>query len=96
MEALSQLFNLNIDNAKEIISLCDNNDYPVLDFIKKYNIRLNQVDVSNVFLTCKHVTTANDKLESIKKYGLLSLADALTYETLLSVFLQKDNINSKW
>lgn len=92
LKALSEHFNLSKGDVKQFVVLNAENDNSALDFINQFNINLIDTYVSNVYLTCKHVTTAHDNLESIKKYGLLSLKDALTVDSLLRQFLTDNQI----
>ncbi len=92
LNALCELFDLDRDKVTEFIYGHTNIDTILYDFIKHFKININNYEVDNVYLRCKHVMTAFDNLESLKKYGLLNLADALTCETSLNRFLKENNL----
>jgi hypothetical protein len=90
LKQLSRYFKLDCD---EIIDyLCVKEEYDLLEFIKRFKINLYDFDSSKLEIKCKHITTANDKLQSFKEKGLLNLRDMLTLNTPLSAFLHKENI----
>ena len=45
-------------------------------------------------IVCRHITTCNDNLESIKKYGMLRLDEVLSQKTFLHIFLKEHGIES--
>jgi hypothetical protein len=70
--------------------ITDNRIY--LDFIRDFNISINEFDTANAFITAKHITTFIDNGLSIKKYGLLNLKDVLELETPFKQFLEINGI----
>lgn len=57
-------------------------------FIQHFRIDLESLDISAVEAVSIHVTTNNDRCETIKKYGLLNLQNALTMETPIKRYLK--------
>lgn len=93
LTGLSELYGLDENSIlrMNIESLCEDN--PIASFVKKANIKLDAVDVSQVMLHCKHIMTIDDEFESIKKYGLLPLNKVLAYDTPLHNFLFEHGID---
>lgn len=62
------------------------------DFISKFNIDMNEVNIENLCLKSVQVTTNNDNCESIKRYGLLNTQEAIKKETYISQYLVNKGI----
>jgi hypothetical protein len=92
VKAFSQLYKLNENVIMRLAIETIVADNPTVEFIRKAGIKQDTVDISNVMLHCKHITTVNDNFESLKKYGLLTLDKALTYPTPLNRFLLEHDI----
>lgn len=84
---------LHIDPERIMKFITSNpKDYYVSDFIEVNNINLKDLSINDVEMVVVHVTTNNDDCESIKKYGLLNLQQALTMNTPLKKHLKKNGI----
>jgi hypothetical protein len=86
----------NIVNGEQVLRYLtdtdwDSHDY--IEFVKDFNIHFEQLEVDNVFITCKHITTYHDNGEALRKYGLLNLKEALEKDTPLKAFLAEHKIN---
>ncbi|MFD3218353.1 hypothetical protein [Bacillus sp. BR_7a] len=62
-------------------------------FLKYFKIDSARVLEKEIYLTSLHVTTVNDQLDSIKKFGLVNLQQAVTLETPLQKYLLKKGIS---
>lgn len=91
IEFLSSLIGVK---EKEIINFMKLNtaDYNTKHFIEKFNINLESLQLQDVEAVILHVTTNNDKNNSIKKYGLLNLQQCLTMDTPLKNYLKRKRI----
>lgn len=92
IESFSKLYNIN---EGRLIPLCfeaNMQDDPDLYFIKQHPIFLDTVDIKDVELHCKHITTSIDEMKSLNKYGFLTLNKALTFETSINRFLHDRGI----
>lgn len=92
VKAFSKLYNLNEHQIMRLAIETSIEDNPTTAFIEKAGIKLDAVDIAEVSLHCKHITTINDNFESLKKYGLITLDKVLTYPTPLNKFLLERNI----
>lgn len=92
LKAFSKLYNLDEHLITRLVIETSIEDNPTAAFIEKAGIKLDVVDITEVSLRCKHITTINDDFESLKKYGLITLDKALTYPTPLNKFLLEHNI----
>ncbi|WP_131080203.1 hypothetical protein [Clostridioides difficile] len=61
-----------------------------IEFIKK--IKFNNLKLEDIDIILIHITTNDDDCNSIKKYGLINLIQAITLETPLSKYLKSFNI----
>ncbi|HBE79937.1 MAG TPA: hypothetical protein DDW65_19480, partial [Firmicutes bacterium] len=64
-----------------------------VEFVKEFNIQLEDFEVSRVFITCKHITTFHDGGAALKKYGLLNLKEVFEKDTPLKIFLAERMIS---
>ncbi|TKI81502.1 hypothetical protein [Bacillus mycoides] len=62
-------------------------------FLKYFKIDSTKVLEKEIYLTSLHVTTVDDQLDSIKKYGLVNLQQAVTLETPLKQYLLKEGVS---
>lgn len=92
VKAFSKLYNLDEHLITRLAIETSIEDNPTAAFIEKAGIKLDVVDITEVSLHCKHITTINDDFESLKKYGLITLDKALTYPTPLNKFLLRHDI----
>ncbi len=92
LKAFSKLYHLDEHLITRLAIETSIEDNPTAAFIEKAGIKLDVVDITEVSLHCKHITTINDDFESMKKYGLLTLDKALTYPTPLCEFLLEHDI----
>lgn len=60
--------------------------------IHQYNINLELLNISNVYLKAIQVTTNGDNCKSINKYGLLNTQEAIKKDTYLSRYLKSKNV----
>lgn len=61
-------------------------------FIHKFNIDIEAINISNLYLKIIQVTTNGDNCESIKKYGLLNTQEAIKKDTYFSKYLMSKGI----
>ena len=92
LKAFSKLYHLDEHLITRLAIETSIQDNPTAAFIEKTGIKLDAVDITEVSLHCKHITTINDDFHSLKKYGLLTLDKALTYPTPLCEFLLEHDI----
>ncbi|BCN30269.1 hypothetical protein [Anaeromicropila herbilytica] len=93
LKTFSKLYKLSENEIMRLAIETSVADNPTVEFIRKSGIKLDTVDIRNVTLHCKHITTINDNFDSLKKYGLLTLDKALTYPTPLNRFLLEHDIS---
>lgn len=62
-------------------------------FLKYFKIDSARVLEKEIYLTSLHLTTVNDQLDSIKKFGLVNLQQAVTLETPLKHYLLKEGVS---
>lgn len=62
------------------------------DFVKEFNLSVDKIESTNVFITAKHLTTLPDKGLALQKYGLLNLYEVLEKDTPLKRFLRDKGI----
>lgn len=87
IESFSKLYNITVGNLIPLCFKANMQDNPELYFIKQHPVSLDMVDISDVELHCKHITTSIDRMNSLNKYGFLTLDKALTSETSINKFL---------
>lgn len=94
LESLSKLINVSVFKVKLlVIKNKDNIDNLINKLIRGFDLNINNIDISNLYLKILHVTTSNDNCESIKKFGLLNLQNAIKEEnTSLSAYLKRKGI----
>lgn len=92
LDVFCRFYNLERYIAVPLIVQASREADPVLYFLQNTNIKLDRISIDDVFLHCKHITTSNDGLESFMRYGLLSLASALSKDTPLKKFLSDNGI----
>lgn len=84
-------FGIDIDETKKYLLKVDfvHTSYSKMAADLKLNLLKSTNDCS---IYCKHLTTCNDDLESIMRYGLLRLDEVLVADTPLKRFLAEYNI----
>ncbi|MEE6451717.1 hypothetical protein RAH41_14170 [Gottfriedia acidiceleris] len=89
-ETLSSLSNyLNISERRiSSYALRHKDSFNVEEFLEEFEITVEKLLSIDLLIASLHVTTNNDKCESIKKYGLISLQKAIEFDTPLSIFLK--------
>lgn len=92
LSGLEKLYGIEENQILKMIVEAQCEENPVASFIRKANIKLDTVDISQVMLRCKHIMTIDDDFASIKKYGLITLDKVLTYDTPLHRFLLEHDI----
>ncbi|MFC9542447.1 hypothetical protein ACFTQ7_21630 [Lysinibacillus sp. NPDC056959] len=92
MDAAKVLANYFELDLKSVINRIDE-DINLLDVIGDFKIDLNRKYHQETLLTCRHATTTDDNLESIRKKGLLNLKQMLEERTPLSDFLLSHGIS---
>lgn len=91
LEKFCEHFNLNIVEVKKYLLKVDSIHTSYSEMVANLNLNLlNSIDDCGVH--CKHITTCNDDLDSIKNYGLLRLDQVLTMDTPLKSFLSNYKI----
>ncbi|KOS67120.1 hypothetical protein AEA09_14810 [Lysinibacillus contaminans] len=93
-ETLSSLSNyLNVSEERiSRYALRHKDTFNVEDFLEEFEITDEKLLNIDLLMSSLHVTTNNDKCESIKKYGLISLQKAIELDTPLSNFLKSRDI----
>jgi hypothetical protein len=92
LKAFSRLYKLSENEIMRLVVETTDANNPTAEFIRKSGIKLDAVDIKNVWLHCKHITTITDNFYSLKQFGLLTLDKALTFPTPLSKFLMEHEI----
>lgn len=87
-KVLANYFELDL---KSVINRIDK-DFNLLDVIEDFKIDLNRIYHKETVLTCRHATTTDDNLESVREKGLLNLKQMLEERTSLSDFLLSHGI----
>lgn len=85
-------FNLDKIKTRNYLLNIDNIHVAYSKMVEDLNINL-LTPTDNCLICCRHITTGNDSLNSIKKYGLLKLDEVLEQETPLRKFLLKNKIS---
>lgn len=87
-DSLSKLVGINKIDI-EVFLHKNANDYDCLykRFIELFNIDVESLDISKLYLKIMQVTTNGDNCQSIKRYGLLNTQDAIKEDTYLGNFL---------
>jgi len=92
VEAFRKLY---LDDRDELIRLsleAAKQDNCVLYFVEQTGIQIDTIDVGDVYIHCKHITTAIDNLESIKQSGLITLNRVIDERAPLTRFLEDHKI----
>jgi hypothetical protein len=85
---------LNLSERQIVKYIAENKmTYNTTDFLDYFNIDDEILLDSELNLVALHVTTNNDKCESIKKYGLLNLQQAIIQDTPLSKYLKSQGVH---
>lgn len=92
IESLSKLYGIEESTLVALCEIGNLHDDPTAYFLSLWPVKLDEVDISNVELHCKHITTQIDGFASLRKYGFLTLQKALEYETPLKSFLEQRGI----
>jgi len=77
---------------RDVLHSIDQVHESAIDIVKKMCINL-CANTDELEIHCRHITTSNDKLSSIKAYGMLTLDQVLCQNTPLNTFLSKYNIS---
>lgn len=92
IQSFSKLYGIEESTLVALCEIANLHDDPTSYFLSLWLVKLDEVDISNVELHCKHITTAFDELKSFQKYGFLTLQKALEYKTPLKSFLEQRGI----
>lgn len=93
LESLSSLINVSIFKLKLLIYKNSDNKEKLYEIIiKKFNIKLQDISIKNLYLKVLHITTSDDECKSIKELGLLNLQEAIREDTTLSRYLKRKEI----
>jgi hypothetical protein len=92
-----------IDSLGEYLSLSERQivkyvaenkiSYNAVDFLDYYNINSDKLFEREIKLVALHVTTNNDRCESIKEYGLLNLQQSILLDTPLGEYLKNEGVH---
>ncbi|NBJ03417.1 hypothetical protein D3Z62_25840 [Lachnospiraceae bacterium] len=93
IKAFSELYGMNDGELIPLSYKANLEDDPIHYFLEHYPIQLDMIDISDIELHCKHITTSFDRMESFKKYGFLTLNKTLSQETPLKKFLSDRGIS---
>lgn len=77
---------------RNVLGSIDQVHESAIDIVKKMSINL-CTSTDELEIHCRHITTSNDNLNSIKTYGMLTLDQVLCQNTPLSTFLSKFGIS---
>lgn len=91
-DVFCRFYNIDREFAKPLITAAVQQKNPVLFFLRQTKLTLDRISVEGVFLRCRHITTTHDSLESLSRYGLLTLNDALSKGTDLRNFLTENKV----
>lgn len=89
--SLAQHFSIDLVRFNHAIEAFDSVHDSAVDIAKRLNLDLLS-DTHDCNIVCRHITTSNDGLQSIKSLGLLRLDQMLAFKTPLSSFLKKYGI----
>lgn len=92
IQSFSKLYGIEESTLVALSKIANLHDDPTAYFLSLWPVKLDEVDISNVELHCKHITTQIDGFESFRKYGFLTLRKALECETPLKSFLEQRGI----
>ena len=84
-------FKLNYSDTFVKLLELNHKDIPVWKLAQTFQLDLMQ-PTFDCEVVCRHVTTCDDQLDSIKKYGFLTLSEVLKKDTPLKKFLLKYGI----
>lgn len=90
--SLSQLTGIYPEELLKYIYLHDIDTDPS-ELFTYFNLDEQKIMDREIFLASWHVTTNDDECESIKKYGLRNLQEAIKLDTTLSRFLKELGVN---
>lgn len=93
LSGLSNHFNLSKDDILNFFMKVGAINADAQAFFSYFNISNNNILEKDIYLTSLHVTTVNDQLASINKFGLLNLQDAVTYKTPLKKYLLEKGVS---
>ncbi|MGG6362655.1 hypothetical protein ACQ5SI_26270 [Peribacillus frigoritolerans] len=91
MKGLAEYLNVDENTVEAYTESCDG-EYSVDEFLEFINVTEQELLNCELSLVTLHVTTNNDKCNSIKEYGLLNLQESITLDTPLSRYLKQKNI----
>ncbi|MEA4987642.1 MAG: hypothetical protein VB095_06245 [Anaerovorax sp.] len=91
LKSLEAWLNVKGEDILKFVSIQRNILY-VQNFIDYFGIKDETILKGNLNLMSLHVTTNNDRNETIKKYGLMNLQDAINYDTTLGNYLREQGI----
>lgn len=92
LSGLSKLYGLDENTINRLNVEATGEENPAASFIRAAGIKLDNVDIKQVMLHCKHIMTVDDEFESVKKYGLITLDKVLELDTPLHKFLMEHQI----
>ena len=92
LSTFCKLYHISEDDAVSYAIEASSEPDSLSYFLDKTKILLDVVDIKDVYIHCKHITTSIDGLEYLKKYGLLPLSRLLEERSPLSNFLLEHGI----
>jgi len=92
IQSFSKLYNIEESTLVALCHIANRQKEPTNYFMRICPVGLDEIDISNLELHCKHITTQIDDCESLRRYGLLTLQKALEFDTPLKCFLQERGI----
>jgi hypothetical protein len=90
-KGLAEYLNVNENILEAYTEFCKG-DYSVDDFLDFINVTDNDLLKGELLLASLHVTTNNDNCNTIKKYGLVNLQQAIKLDTPLGMYLKQKGI----
>lgn len=89
LKSLSKL--TGIENIEEYVKE-NKDDISYEHFCEYYNIDIDKIDISKLYIMGIHVTTNSNNCEDIKKYGLIPNNKVLSIDTELNMYLKSKGI----
>ncbi|MCE4045583.1 hypothetical protein LXM56_15825 [Lysinibacillus fusiformis] len=99
-KVMANYFELKAEDVFFELSNTSHDNYEALDFIKRFSIDLNCAYQEVTKISCRHLTTSDDQLDSIFQRGMLNLKQMLEQATSLRAFLLNHgveiNVDEAW
>lgn len=92
LTSFCKMYELDKDKAMSVVLQAASKFDCALYFIEKIGLKVDVIPIDDVWLHCRHITTVSDCFQSLKRYGLITVNQALTFDTPLKRFLAEHDI----